>query len=412
MSETTNDNTELAARENAQAPQRAHGEIVDEHPPPAAAGELAHRPARAEGALMPLPAEQVVAGMRAYQRLLRDLLDPSDWQTHDHNGKALDKPFLKKQGWRKIARAFNLSFERVHAHVEREENGTPRRAEVWIRAVAPNGQYGDGDGYCSADEGRFKSWRGRQKLENDLRSTATTRAKNRATADLVGMGEVSAEEIDPAGAHDEATSAALAAGAPASEELRRAALAALRWLLSDPQAAERAARRIGDDYPRLPVAAGRALVHAAAELAKTSDTTTQATAATDPAEAAPSAQHDADGEQAPQPDAPTQPTDESPATAPHVQLLERAHQDGYEPPTVHSVCALMLDKAIDELDDAERWQLSTLLETASAGAIRDGHLARAVQRALQHDDRAEARSRLYRWLIERASGAQSDQQAA
>jgi hypothetical protein len=72
------------------------------------------------------------------------------------------------------------------------------RAEVWIRAVA-NGQFGDGDGYCSADEARFKSRCGRQKLENDLRSTATTRAKNRATADLVGMGEVSAEEIAPAG---------------------------------------------------------------------------------------------------------------------------------------------------------------------------------------------------------------------
>jgi hypothetical protein len=73
------------------------------------------------------------------------------------------------------------------------------RAEVWIRAIAPNGQYGDGYGYCSLDEGRFKSWRGRQKLENDLRTTATTRAKNRAISDLVGMGELSAEEIQGAG---------------------------------------------------------------------------------------------------------------------------------------------------------------------------------------------------------------------
>ena len=124
---------------------------------------------------MPLAAEEVVEGMRAYQRLLRDLLEPSDWQTHDKHGNALEKPFLKKSGWRKIARAFNLSFERVHSRVERESDGSPVRAEVWIRAVAPNGQYGDGDGYCSADEGRFKSWKGRQKLENDLRATATTR---------------------------------------------------------------------------------------------------------------------------------------------------------------------------------------------------------------------------------------------
>jgi hypothetical protein len=62
--------------------------------------------------------------MRQYQRLLRDLLDPSDWQTEDKNGNPLERPFLKKSGWRKIARAFNLSFERVDSRVEREEDGT------------------------------------------------------------------------------------------------------------------------------------------------------------------------------------------------------------------------------------------------------------------------------------------------
>jgi hypothetical protein len=97
--------------------------------------------------------------------------------------------------------------------------------------VAPNGQFGDGDGYCLADEVRFKSRRGRQKVENDLRSTATTRAKNRATADLVGMGEVSAEEIAPGGGEEDEHARALAAGAPASDELARAAFAALAQLL-------------------------------------------------------------------------------------------------------------------------------------------------------------------------------------
>lgn len=151
-------------------------------------GLVAIRPPAGREVLMPLEAERVVEGMRRYQRLLRDLLEPSDWQTHDKRGNALERPFLKKCGWRKIARAFNLSFERISGAVERDEAGSPLRAEVWIRAVAPNGQYGDGDGYCSLDEGRFNSARGRAKLENDLRTTATTRAKNRAVADLVGMG--------------------------------------------------------------------------------------------------------------------------------------------------------------------------------------------------------------------------------
>jgi hypothetical protein len=69
----------------------------------------APRPPAEREVLMPLDPERVVEGMRQYQRLLRDLLEPSDWQTEDKNGNPLDRPFLKKSGWRKIARAFNLS---------------------------------------------------------------------------------------------------------------------------------------------------------------------------------------------------------------------------------------------------------------------------------------------------------------
>jgi hypothetical protein len=239
-------------------------------PAPVQALALAPRPPAEREVLMPLDPEQVVEGMRQYQRLLRDLLEPSDWQTDDKNGNPLERPFLKKSGWRKIARAFNLSFERIGSAVERDEDGKPLRGEVWIRAVAPNGQYGDGDGYCSADEIRFKSWKGRQKIENDLRSTATTRAKNRATADLVGMGEVSAEEIVPAGDEDGQQQAALAAGAPASEELARVAFAALAHLLGggepDREAAKRVGARIAADHGQLPMAVGRALCYAAAAL--------------------------------------------------------------------------------------------------------------------------------------------------
>jgi hypothetical protein len=228
----TNNNDRPAVVEADRRDQAATAESEPDaeqtQPTSASTAELVRAP-RAEGALMPLPAEQVVEGMRAYQRLLRELLEPKDWQTHDKQGRPLAKPFLKKSGWRKIARAFNLSFERVDSRVERDEHGAPVRAEVWMRAVAPNGQYGDGDGYCSADEVRFKSWKGRQKVENDLRSTATTRAKNRATADLVGMGEVSAEEIAPGG-EEEDHAQALAAGLRRARPRRiRGPGAAARW---------------------------------------------------------------------------------------------------------------------------------------------------------------------------------------
>jgi hypothetical protein len=71
-----------------------------------------------------------------------------------------------------------------------------------MRAIAHNGQYMDGFGACSTNESRFASAGGRQKLENDLRTTAATRATNRAISDLVGFGQVSAEEADGAGSQD------------------------------------------------------------------------------------------------------------------------------------------------------------------------------------------------------------------
>ena len=182
----------------------------------AAGAALAVRPASRE-VLMPLDSQAVIQGMQAYQRLLHDLLDDSDWQ------QTGDGKFLKKSGWRKIARAFNLSVTKISDRVERDAEGNPLRAEVVVRAIAPNGTVQDGDGYCAASESRFSRAAGRQKLENDLRATATTRAKNRAISDLVGMGEVSAEEVVQGGGGADVPKAS----DKQVEELREA----LKWLV-------------------------------------------------------------------------------------------------------------------------------------------------------------------------------------
>jgi hypothetical protein len=76
-----------------------------------------------------------------------------------------------------------------------------------------------------------------------------------ATADLVGMGEVSAEEIESAGEED-GHARALAAGAPASGELARAAFAALALLFGQGEADLEAARRVGGGSPRTRLPAG------------------------------------------------------------------------------------------------------------------------------------------------------------
>lgn len=156
-----------------------------------------------------------------------------------------NKKFRKKVYWRAIATAFHVECRLI----------SEKRIEVdfdWgyiatYRAVAPDGRQVDGDGGCMASEktvqrpvcpscksclSSFTSrqagaedyycWRKRggcghtwntspemkmgdddsQATIHNIRSHAHTRAKNRAIADLVGFGEVSADEL-PQGAADE-----------------------------------------------------------------------------------------------------------------------------------------------------------------------------------------------------------------
>lgn len=138
------------------------------------------------------------------------------------------KDFLKKSYWRKIATFFNLTVEVVE-----ESHEQVGKTVVWhftCKAIAPNGRSAVGVGSCDAFEkaekrdgeyvkkGNVTKW-GKNKegksypMEfewvpatpnslHNIRSTAETRAYNRAVSNLVGGGEVSAEEV--AGlSHDE-----------------------------------------------------------------------------------------------------------------------------------------------------------------------------------------------------------------
>jgi len=129
---------------------------------------------------------------QAFQQAKLGLLDEDDVQ------KVYDGVFIKKSGWRKIAVFFGLSLQKLD---EREfEVDGERIYAVTYRAIAPGGQFHDATGYCSWSEAgpakrAAKSKEQKAKLEHDVRATAETRAKNRAIADLVGGGEVSAEEM-------------------------------------------------------------------------------------------------------------------------------------------------------------------------------------------------------------------------
>lgn len=178
--------------------------------PTAAGMALAAQP---RGGLV-LPAatdSQIVEAFNRYVALTHTLLTDGDRQ------KIADKWFTKRSGWRKLMTAMSVSVTIDRYQHERDVNGSIVRSEFTVTATAPNGRSMDGYGACSiwdrcvkhypnCKPGCTKHCGGREggcdgfshfsKPEHDVPATAETRAKNRAAADLFGMGEVSAEEVD------------------------------------------------------------------------------------------------------------------------------------------------------------------------------------------------------------------------
>ena len=144
--------------------------------------------------------------MNNYQDLVEALLDDSDYQ------KIQGKKAKKKSAWRKLATAFNISDRVVHHEETRDETGQIVSAKFFVEATLPNGRSSVGVGECSIyGKIRYKTTpkypadketpsnfelRGRYSdAEHDVPATAHTRAKSRAISDLIGAGEVSAEEL-------------------------------------------------------------------------------------------------------------------------------------------------------------------------------------------------------------------------
>ncbi len=147
--------------------------------------------------------QEAVRAWEQYQELKTKIVDPKvDVQVIE------GKEFLKKSYWRKIATFFNLSVEVVEER--KEQIG---KTFVWhftCKAIAPNGRFAVGVGSCDAFEkatkknGGYVRWNKFKKVWEEatpnsihnIRATAETRAFNRAVSNLVGGGEVSAEEVE------------------------------------------------------------------------------------------------------------------------------------------------------------------------------------------------------------------------
>lgn len=136
-----------------------------------------------ESAILTTNVDAALEEWEAYQLFTEKLLDESDYQ--DIRGKK----FKKKSAWRKYARAFNISTTIVEKIIMRDEKGRVTGAEFTVRATLPNGRFVEAWGSCSKREGA------KSHPDHDIPATAQTRATNRAIADLIGAGEVTAEEM-------------------------------------------------------------------------------------------------------------------------------------------------------------------------------------------------------------------------
>ena len=133
----------------------------------------------------------------AYQKLCKGLLNDTDYQEivvkekdEDGNYVKVKRHFKKKSAWQKLSRAFNVDTEIVDRDLERTKTGRIKEAYYCVRATLPNGRSVESDALCSRSE------RGKDKVsDHTIMSTAKTRATNRAIAELIGAGEVSAEEM-------------------------------------------------------------------------------------------------------------------------------------------------------------------------------------------------------------------------
>lgn len=155
-----------------------------------------------------LPAPVDKAALRAYLAVLED---PEALELQNRLAKAYDtacraligendvqkeggREFKKKSAWRKLGRYFGISTV-VMARDERFLNDVATGESVFVatctvRGTAPWGQSTDATAACATDEET-----GRRKITiADAIATAETRASNRATSNLIAMGEVSAEE--------------------------------------------------------------------------------------------------------------------------------------------------------------------------------------------------------------------------
>lgn len=134
---------------------------------------------------------QVKQAMAAFQKFKSEVLTEDDFFVISSDPKKTRH--VKKSGWMKYAMALGIT---THVYDEVCSTMKFRGEEVLVynfsaKAIAPNSRFAEAVGSASSDEG--KPW---TSAIHSIRAMAQTRAVERAISNLIGGGEVGAEELD------------------------------------------------------------------------------------------------------------------------------------------------------------------------------------------------------------------------
>ncbi len=108
-------------------------------------------------------------------------------------------PYIKKSGWRKMARFFGLSVDIVGKEKIWTEDVKGEKYYIWayqIKVSHQCGAYVISEGVCSSRDKFFTKGGRAEADEKNVMLKAQTVGINRGISDLLGAGEVSAEEMD------------------------------------------------------------------------------------------------------------------------------------------------------------------------------------------------------------------------
>ena len=185
--------------------------------------------------------EEAKRAMQMYQEIANAVTDESDYQTfRDRDGT--EHKFRKRSGWKKLERFFFVSVEIREERIFHDHNpskclrvkmpehfkdvvdcGCPiKGVRLVVRATdTRSGRYSENIGICTTGERRVSA----NASLHDLATRAFNRGANRATADLIGVSDPSAEEKQAeSGFSKEERKALAAAFAAAATEKKNAAL--------------------------------------------------------------------------------------------------------------------------------------------------------------------------------------------